>query len=149
MDNSTIGLSTQRMVPSLTSSLVRTTAQTRDRFFSPNSRGKLKNSCVARQSPSFSIQASFAGKDNGTRTLSSKQFAAIDRRDRQLRVELDNGTERVRSPKNTDSRQRKIRLYDQYQGGYRTRFRAFLVTTRSQQRLGYILDNAAELVRNP
>ena len=79
----------------------------------------------------------------------SHQFAAIDRRDRQLRVELDNGTERVRSPKNTDSRQRKIRLYDQYQGGYRTRFRAFLVTTRSQQRLGYILDNAAELVRNP
>ncbi len=44
MENCSIGLSTQRMVPSLTSSLLRTTAQMRDRLFSPNFRDKLKNS---------------------------------------------------------------------------------------------------------
>ena len=56
MEICTIGLSTQ---PSLTSSLLRTTAQTRDRFFSPNFRAKLNTSSVAIRSSSFSLQTSW------------------------------------------------------------------------------------------
>jgi hypothetical protein len=65
-------------------------------------------------------------------------------------VELDNGTERVRSPKDVESWQRKIRLYDQVQNrSYPHRFRVLIVTTRSRDRLRYILDTAAALNSNP
>lgn len=60
-------------------------------------------------------------------------------------VELDNGTERIRSDKDTDSWQRKIRLYHILQA--RTlpkRFRVLVVTTRSQGRLDSIRTLVAE-----
>ena len=64
-------------------------------------------------------------------------------------VELDNGTERVRSQKDADSWERKIRLYDAYQDGAGHRFRVLVVSTRSRERLDHILDAAATLQRNP
>ena len=64
-------------------------------------------------------------------------------------VELDNGTERVRSTKDVESWQRKIRLYDHLQRqSYPNRFRVLIVTTRSPERLRHILDAAASLVTN-
>ncbi len=65
-------------------------------------------------------------------------------------VELDNGTERVRSQKDTESWQRKIRLYDGLQNqSYPHRFRVLVVTTRSGDRLRHILDAAAVQMHNP
>lgn len=65
-------------------------------------------------------------------------------------VELDNGTERVRSDKDTDSWQRKIRLYEQLQDtNYPRRFRVLVVTTRSRERLDHILAMARAQARNP
>lgn len=65
-------------------------------------------------------------------------------------VELDNGTERVRSEKDIDSWQRKIRLYDEVQNrSHPRRFRVLVVTTRSRDRLRHVLDAAAALTQNP
>jgi len=65
-------------------------------------------------------------------------------------VELDNGTERIRSAKDTESWQRKIRLYDQLQdANYPHRFRVLVVTTRSPDRFRSILSLAAEKTANP
>ena len=64
-------------------------------------------------------------------------------------VELDNSTERVYSPQDKDSWQRKIRLYEQYQDGVSGRFRVLVVATRSQQRVTNILAAAADLLHNP
>jgi hypothetical protein len=65
-------------------------------------------------------------------------------------VELDNGTERVRSQKDAESWQRKIRLYDGLQNeSYPHRFRVLVVTTRSGDRLRHILDTAATGMHNP
>ena len=47
-------------------------------------------------------------------------------------VELDNGTERIQSDKDTDSWQRKVRLYEQFQDQTQPhRFRVLVLTTRS------------------
>ena len=65
-------------------------------------------------------------------------------------VELDNGTERVRSEKDTDSWQRKVRLYEQFQDQTQPhRFRVLVVTTRSRDRINHILSVATEHARNP
>jgi hypothetical protein len=65
-------------------------------------------------------------------------------------VELDNGTERVRSDKDADSWQRKIRLYEQLQDQtFPHRFRVLVVTTRSGERLDHILAVATGHARNP
>jgi len=64
-------------------------------------------------------------------------------------VELDNRTERVRSKKEADSWERKIRIYEAYQDRCGKRFRVLVVTTRSSQRLTHILDATGELARNP
>jgi len=65
-------------------------------------------------------------------------------------VELDNSTERVRSESDTESWNRKIRLYDQLQEtSFPRRFRVLVVTTRSPQRMNHILQAAQETVRNP
>ena len=63
-------------------------------------------------------------------------------------VELDNSTETVRSQRDADSWERKIRLYDQFQDVCERRFRVLVVTTRSQERLKHILDAAQALQRN-
>ncbi len=64
-------------------------------------------------------------------------------------VELDNCTERLRSAKDTDSWERKIRLYDAFQDRCPKRFRVLVVTTRAAERLGRILALAAGMQRNP
>ncbi len=64
-------------------------------------------------------------------------------------VELDNGTERVRSEKDLDSWERKVRLYDTLRSGSARRFRVLVVATRSEQRLRRILAAAAEHAANP
>lgn len=64
-------------------------------------------------------------------------------------VELDCGSERIRSTKEVDSLERKIRVYDQFQDTCPNRFRVLFVTTRSKERLDHILAAAGKLVRNP
>ncbi|MDB5389431.1 MAG: hypothetical protein JWM11_5077 [Planctomycetaceae bacterium] len=64
-------------------------------------------------------------------------------------VEIDCGTERIRSKKDADSLERKIRLYDRYQDQLPSRFRVLFVTTRSEDRVHHILEAAAAVVRNP
>lgn len=62
-------------------------------------------------------------------------------------VEFDNGTERVRSKHDIESIERKIRGYDAHQSQYGAhdpeRYLVLFITTRSEQRLQYILDVAA------
>ena len=77
------------------------------------------------------------------------ELVATDDRAFSFHVELDNGTERIRSQKHIDSWERKIRLYDAYQDRCDGRFRVLVVTTRSRDRLHHILDAANALVRNP
>jgi len=64
-------------------------------------------------------------------------------------VELDNSTERIRSPRELESWERKIRLYDEYQYASGRRFRVLIVATRSHERMKHILSAAADLIRNP
>lgn len=64
-------------------------------------------------------------------------------------VELDNGTERLRSRQDADSWQRKIRLYEQHLDDCGRRFRVLVVTTRCGQRGQRILDLAAGNMRHP
>ena len=65
-------------------------------------------------------------------------------------VEIDSGTERIRSDKDTDSWKRKIRLYNLLQDRtYPHRFRVLIVSTRSRERVPSILTFAAEQAKNP
>jgi len=73
-----------------------------------------------------------------------------DRRQFNFCVEVDCGTERIRSDKDTDSWQRKIRNYEKTQDqNYPKRFRVLVVTTRCSHRLETILDLAREHSKNP
>lgn len=68
-------------------------------------------------------------------------------------VELDNGTERIRSPQDIESIERKLRGYDLHQSSIPSfdhgRFVVLFVTTRSSDRLTHILQAAARIMRNP
>lgn len=66
-------------------------------------------------------------------------------------VELDNGTERIRSEKDVESIQRKVRGYDLDSSQYQTQLRYFVlfVTTRSQARVNSIVRVAGETMSNP
>lgn len=64
-------------------------------------------------------------------------------------VEVDGGTERIRSQKDIDSWERKLRLYDRLQDLTPRRFRVLVVSIESQARVEHILRAAAALVRNP
>lgn len=68
-------------------------------------------------------------------------------------IELDNGTERVRSKQDVESIERKIRGYDAYQARFEARdpdrFLVVFVTTRSEVRLQHILDTAAQVMSQP
>jgi hypothetical protein len=72
-----------------------------------------------------------------------------DERDFGFIVELDNGTERVRSPKDADCWDRKIRLYETLQDCSPKRFRVLVVATARRDRLDHILATAAALAPNP
>ena len=68
-------------------------------------------------------------------------------------VELDNGTERVRSKQDVESIERKLRGYDAHQSEFdkfdANRYLVLLVTTRSDQRLQHMLDLAAMVMKEP
>jgi hypothetical protein len=68
-------------------------------------------------------------------------------------IELDNGTERVRSQLDTESIERKLRGYDAHQRQFAAldpqRYLVLFVTTRSSERLRHILDLAALVMQNP
>lgn len=68
-------------------------------------------------------------------------------------VELDNGTERVRSRLDVESIERKLRGYDAHQSQFAAldpqRYLVLFVTTRSADRLTHILDLAGRVMRNP
>lgn len=67
-------------------------------------------------------------------------------------VELDNGSERVRSNKDAESIERKIRGYDQHQSTFEAfspdRYVVLFVTTRSRDRLDHMLQTAWSLTSN-
>lgn len=68
-------------------------------------------------------------------------------------VELDNGTERVRSDKEADSLERKLRGYDAHQAQFDAldprRYVALFLTTRSAARLAHIIEAARTVMPNP
>ena len=68
-------------------------------------------------------------------------------------MEFDNGTERVRSKQDVESIERKLRGYDAHQSKFDAhdpdRYLVLFITTRSQRRLQYILDVAAEIISQP
>jgi hypothetical protein len=73
-----------------------------------------------------------------------------DRQQLNFLVELDNGTERIRSDKDTESWQKKIHLYNILQDrNYPDRFRVLVVSTRCSGRLRSILGLAAQHATNP
>lgn len=77
------------------------------------------------------------------------ELASAQGRQLNFVVELDNSTETVRSEKDTESWNRKIRLYDELQErSFPRRFRVLIVTTRSSDRLTHILEAARSTVRN-
>ena len=66
-------------------------------------------------------------------------------------AEIDNGTERVRSQKDTESIERKIRTYDAFQDlrpGHRFRV-LFVSAQNSRERLSHLLDLAAQVIGDP
>lgn len=64
-------------------------------------------------------------------------------------LEIDNGTERIRSPKETVSWERKIRVYEAVLDRSPSRFRVLAVAARSPGRIPHILAAAAALARDP
>jgi predicted ArsR family transcriptional regulator len=82
-------------------------------------------------------------------------FQLVTAAGRQLNfvVELDNGTERVRSQLDTESIERKVRGYDAHQQSLAAfdpaRYVVLFVTTRSAIRLSAIMDTARRLAHNP
>ena len=64
-------------------------------------------------------------------------------------TEIDAGTERIASPKDVESWERKIRLYDRLQDQNPKRFRVLIVSTRSRERVRHILDLAGTLTAKP
>lgn len=73
----------------------------------------------------------------------------VDEQPLNFLVEIDNHTETIRSPKDTETWERKLRLYDRLQDSIKNRFRVLAITTRSSDRLRHILMTAAGVLRNP
>ena len=76
------------------------------------------------------------------------QVATPDGRSFNFMVELDNGTERVRTKRDVESIERKLRGYDAHQSQFSAddpdRYLVLLITTRGTQRLQHMLDLAGE-----
>ncbi len=81
------------------------------------------------------------------------QLVTPDGRSFNFVIEVDNGTERVRSRQDVESIERKLRGYDRHQSQFDAldpaRYLVLFVTTRSQARLQHILDLAAMVQSNP
>lgn len=94
--------------------------------------------------------------DAGPFTLYPDACFDVRRRDDRIFpfvVELDNGTERVRSRLDVESIERKLRGYDAYDAQFSAhdpkRHLVLFVTTRSERRLDHIMELASEVMRNP
>ncbi len=65
-------------------------------------------------------------------------------------VEIDNGTERVRSTQDTESIQRKLVTYEAHQRQFEARdprrYVVLLITTRSELRIGHMLEVATDVM---
>jgi len=83
---------------------------------------------------------------------SAFQLVTPDNRTFNFVVELDNGTERVRSQQDVESIERKLRGYDAHQSQFAAsdprRYLVLFVTTRSEHRLKHILDLADMVMTN-
>ena len=81
------------------------------------------------------------------------QLVTPDQRSFNFCLELDNGTERIRSRQDVESIERKLRGYDAHQSQFEAldpaRYLVLFVTTRSQVRLQHILDLAGMVMQNP
>lgn len=64
-------------------------------------------------------------------------------------VEIDCGTEPIRSTKQRESLEQKIRFYDVYQDKTDKRFRVLVLFTKSSIRMQHFCEAAKEFVRNP
>jgi hypothetical protein len=64
-------------------------------------------------------------------------------------VELDRSTERIRSTKDADSWERKLRAYDRWQQQSKSRARVLIVMVNDGERLAHVLDIAARIAANP
>ncbi|MEM6692741.1 MAG: hypothetical protein AAF664_25155 [Planctomycetota bacterium] len=64
-------------------------------------------------------------------------------------VEIDCGSEPVRSTKHRESLEQKIRFYDEYQDKTRKRFRVLVLFSKPSVRMTHFCEMAHELVRNP
>ena len=81
------------------------------------------------------------------------QLRRADGRPFHFVVELDCSTERLRTPRNVESIERKIRGYDRHQGAFDAldpqRYLVLFITTRSRDRLDHILELAKDVMENP
>jgi hypothetical protein len=81
------------------------------------------------------------------------QVATPDGRSFHFVVELDNGTERVRTRRDVESIERKLRGYDAHQSQFSAddpdRYLVLFITTRGTQRLQHMLDLAGNVMTNP
>jgi len=64
-------------------------------------------------------------------------------------VEIDCCTEPIRSTKQRESLERKIRFFDRYQAGTDKRFRVLVLFTKPSSRLHHFLQTVADIVGNP
>lgn len=64
-------------------------------------------------------------------------------------VELDNRTERIKSKKDADSIERKLRVYEAVQDRTPERFRVLFVSLRGRQRVEHILAAARQITHKP
>ena len=64
-------------------------------------------------------------------------------------LEIDCSTERIRSTKDADSWERKLRTYDRWQTQSTTRARVLIVAVRDGDRIAHILETAAQVTENP
>lgn len=80
------------------------------------------------------------------------QLVTPDGRTFNYMLELDNGTERIRTRHDVESIERKLRTYDQHQSQFAAndpgRYLVLFVTTRSEQRLNHILALADAVMTN-
>ena len=78
-------------------------------------------------------------------------FQLVDHtgRDFNYLVEMDCGSEPIRSKKQRESLEQKIRFYDEYQDQTDKRFRVLVLFTKSPSRLNRFCHLAKEVVRNP
>ncbi len=90
---------------------------------------------------------------DGLTLFPDASFTLVTRDGKSLRffAEIDNGTERIRSQKDADSIERKIRIYDAVQDqDPRDRFRVLFISGQnSRGRLDHILKTAMSVARNP